>query len=61
MKEVSKANGRKVENCSRIEEIEVQKIWKDYFEDFFNIDTQEQVAFHMCGFDGTRRGNYFGG
>ena len=26
----------------------------------YNIDTQENVAVHMCGFDGVRRGNYFG-
>ena len=26
--------------------------------DLYNIDTQEQVAVHMCGFDGIRRGNY---
>ena len=26
---------------------------------FYNIDNQEQVAVHMCGFDGVRRGNYF--
>ena len=26
-----------------------------------NIDTQEQVAVHMCGFDGIQRGNYFRG
>ena len=27
--------------------------WKleEYFEDLFNIDTQEQIAVHMCGFD----------
>ena len=25
-----------------------------------NIDTQEQVAIHMCNFDGIQRGNYFG-
>ena len=30
-------------------------------EDLFNIDTQEQVAVHMCGFDGVWRGNYFEG
>ena len=36
-------------------------IWKEYFEDLYNIDTQKQVAVHMCGFDGFRRGNYFGG
>ena len=42
-------------------EDEARKIWKEYFEDLYNIDTQEQVAVHMCGFDGIRRGNYFGG
>ena len=26
----------------------------------YNIYTQEQVAFHMCGLNGIRRGNYFG-
>ena len=25
------------------------------------IDTQEKVAVHICGLDGIRRGNYFGG
>ena len=29
--------------------------------DLYNIDTQEKIAVHMCGFDGIRRGNYFGG
>ena len=59
-KEVSKANGGKVENSNRIkdgngglvlEEAEVRRIWKEYYEDFYNIDTQEQVVVHMCGFD----------
>ena len=68
-KEVSKANGGKVENSNRIkdgngrlvlEEAEVQMIWKEYYEDLYNIDTYEQVAVHMCGFDGVRSGNYFG-
>ena len=27
----------------------------------YNIDTQEQVEYHLCGFDGIRGGNYFGG
>ena len=40
---------------------EVQKFWKEYFEDLRNIDTQKQVAVHMRGFDGVGRGNYFGG
>ena len=36
-------------------------MWKDYFEDLYNRDTQKEVAVHMCGFDGVRRDNYFGG
>ena len=69
-KEVSNAKGGKVENCSRKkdgngrlaqEEDEVRRIWMEYFEDLYNIDTQEQVAVYMCGFDGIRRGSYFGG
>ena len=60
----------KVESCSRIKEgdarlaqgkYEVRRIWKGYFEDLHNIDTQEQVAVRMCGFDGIWRGNYFRG
>ena len=39
----------------------MRKIWKDCFEDLYNVDTQEQVTVHMCGFDEIRRGNYFGG
>ena len=52
-----------MEICSRIEnkEDEVQRIWKENFEDLYNVDTQEQVAVHMFGFDGIWRGNYFGG
>ena len=59
-----------MESCSRIKdgngrlahgENEVKKIWKEYFEDLYDIDTQEQVAVHMCCFDGIRRGNYYGG
>ena len=69
-KGVSNAKGGKVESCSGIKdgngrlaqgEDEVRKIWKEYFEDLYNIDTQEEVAVHMCGFDVIRRGNYFGG
>ena len=36
-------------------------IWKEYFEDLYNIDSQGQVAVHMCGFDGIQRDNYFEG
>ena len=61
---------RKVESCRRIKDgngrlvqgqDEVQKIWKEYFEDLYNIDAQKQVAVHMFGFDGIRRGKYFRG
>ena len=41
-------------------EDEVQNIWKEYFEDLYNIDTQKQVVVNMCGFDRIRRG-YYGG
>ena len=44
-----------------LEEDEVRRIWREYYEDLYNIDTQEQVAVHMCGFDEIRRGTYFGG
>ena len=49
-------NGRLVQG-----EDEVRRIWKEYFENLYNVDTQEQVAVHMCGFDRTQRGNYLGG
>ena len=39
----------------------MRRIFNDYFENLYNINTQEHVAVHMCGFDGIRRGNYFGG
>ena len=60
----------KVESCSRIKdgngrlvqgEDEVQRIWKKYFENLYNIDPREQLAVLMCGFDGLRRSNYFEG
>ena len=42
-------------------EEEVRMIWKDYFEDQYNIDTKKLVAVNMCGFDGIQRGSCFGG
>ena len=27
----------------------------------YDIDAQEEVAVHMCGYEGICRGNYFGG
>ena len=44
-----------------LEEAEVQRICKEYYEDLYNIDTKEQVAVHICGFDGVQRDKYFGG
>ena len=52
-KGVSNTKGGKVESCSRIKvgngmlalgENGVRKIWKEYFEVLYNIDTQEEVA-----------------
>ena len=51
-KEVSNAKGGKAESYRKIKDInwklaqgedEVRGIWKKYFEDMYNIDTQEQV------------------
>ena len=39
----------------------MRRIWKEYFEVLYNINTQEQVAVYMGSLDGVRRGNYFGG
>ena len=60
-KKVSNAKGGKMECCSRIKDgnwglalgdDEVRRIWKENLYDMYNIDTQEPVAVHMCGFDG---------
>ena len=60
-KEVSNAKEGKVESCSRVkngngrlaqEDEETRNIWKEYFEDLYNINKQEEFALHMCGFDG---------
>ena len=33
---------------------------KEYFEDLYDLDAQEEVAVHMCGFDGIWGDIYFG-
>ena len=38
----------------------MRRVWKDYFKDLYNIDTQEQVV-AMYGFNSVQRGNYVGG
>ena len=55
----------KVESCNKIKNgngrMKCEKSGKEYFEDLYNKDTQEQVAVQMCGYDGIWRGNYFKG
>ena len=29
----------------------MRRIWKEYFENLYNIDSQQQVAVHICRFD----------
>ena len=36
----------------------MRRIWKKCL---YNVDTQKEVGVHMCGYDGVRRGYYFGG
>ena len=63
-KELSKANGGKVENSNRIKDIngvldlevaEARRIWKEYYENLYNIDTQEQDAVHCVTLIGSER------
>ena len=63
-KEVSKVNGRKRESCSTIKggnrrlelvENKVPRIWKHYSEDLSNMNIQEQVEIHACGFNAVQR------
>ena len=61
-KGVSKANGGNVENFNRIKDgnvrlalEEAEVFWKEYYEDLYNIDTQEQVGVHIYGSDEVRR------
>ena len=41
------------------EEEEVRRILKKYFEYLYNVDTQEQVAVHICDFEGIWKSKYF--
>ena len=67
---MSKVNVGKVKSSSKIKDgngrlalggEEAKTSWKGYFEDLYNIDTQEHGAVHMCVFDCVSSGNYFGG
>ena len=35
-----------------MEEAEMRRIWKEYYEDLYGMVAQERVAVHECGFDG---------
>ena len=56
-----------MESCSRIKDVnrrlsredEVQTIWKNYFENLYNVGTQEQIAVHICDFNDVQKGDYF--
>ena len=52
-----------MESCSRIKDVNGSwhKERMKYFEDVYNLDTQEQVAISMCDFNRICRDNYFGG
>ena len=63
---VSNAKGgeeRRVESSSKIKDgngkmgqgEDVRRIWKDYFDAQYIIDTQEQVVVHKCGIEGIWR------
>ena len=39
----------------------MRRILKKYFKDLYNVHTQEEVGVNMFGYDGARRGSYFGG
>ena len=43
------------------EKMKCEESGRNIFEVMYYIDTQEQGAVHMCGIDGIRRCNYFGG
>ena len=67
--EVLKGNDRRVKNCIKIkdrtrkftvEEHDVWKTWKEYFEDQYDVKTEEQAVTNMWGFYGARNDNYFG-
>ena len=64
-KEASKVNRGKVDSCNRINYRNGKlALAKDEYNEYgriilriYIIDTQEQVAIHICGFDGVQRGN----
>ena len=39
----------------------MKKDWREYFKEYLCGQERKSVAVNLCGFDDTRRGNYFGG
>src|SRR5678815_963144 len=42
------------------DEMNVRGVWKEHFENLYNIDSNEEEIVNVCGFDGARRNRYFG-
>ena len=42
-----------------VEEDNVRKTWKEYFQDLYNGDTEKRVLDTICGFEGVKRCNCF--
>ena len=67
---MSYAKEGKVESCSRVkdgkgrlafERLKCEGFGKYILKIFNNINTQEEVGVHICGYGRVRRRNYFGG
>src|SRR5678815_2201343 len=42
------------------DEMDVSGVWKEHFENLYNIGRNDEVIMTVCVFDGTRRNRYFG-
>ena len=40
---------------------DLQKTWKEHYEDLYNVDKDEQIAISVCGSDGARKDNNING
>ena len=67
MKELSKVSEVKGESLQQSKgwewEVGTLRLRCEGFEKtiLYNVDTQEEVGVHVCGYNGVRRGNYFEG
>ena len=67
-KDVRKVKCRKIENCIKIKnrikrpvvgENDIQENWKNYFENHYTVDTEEQFIDNIFSSVGARMINYF--